>query len=534
MSLRTNSSEQPQPAAAFSKFKVLIIDDSPLFIHSIRKIMNKIKVAEKNINYALDTKLACWYLRDSIESGNHYDIIICSYTFKNRPVGREFFRFIEKEHIREKLTALIVTDNTMDQETIREIDQHLPDGFIAKPFNHNQFVTKLNQVIIRGTALKPIKNAYFQRNYEQVIDLTQYIEQDNAAFNNELTRVRCLSLVHLKRFDEAITLCSAQLSQNSEWPVVQLIEIYSLLGDSGRVLALLEQKPTIKDHPRVKWLLMESELKASNYQQLVGTYKKFTSDQEKTIKSAVLNLYELDYATTAETLSAFVKNNQTNPLLDKKISLFVLSIKALDNVFNGSAPHSKEFDKLVIDNNPHHHLYYLFLYVLKHYDSRELFKMSKKFDAYVKRAIYAKDNLVLILLALACYHLGLHSKVKMLAEQQLTFVENDFLSIIAGKLLENLSQLSDSKELYFNLNRDSDLTTLVSMADTSPLNKEYHEGLVSQFANVVKRRKVKKTKKLMLSIESSISYLRQSYEDLGQFSNLVRLKTEYEAIRVNL
>ncbi|MGF1753591.1 response regulator [Vibrio makurazakiensis] len=514
----------------------MIIDDSPLFIHSIRKIINKIKVAEKNINYALDTKIACWYLKDSIESGNHYDIIICSYTFKNRPLGKEFFRFIEKEHIREKLSALIVTDNTVDQETIREIDQHLPDGFIAKPFNYNQLVTKINHIITRGLALKATKNAYFQRNYQQVIELTHCIEQENIAFRNELIRMRCLSLVHLKRFDEAVTLCSSQLNQNNEWSLVQLIELYSLRGDSHGVLAILDQKPTLKDHPRVKWLLMESELKITNYKQLISNYKKFATDQEKSIKSAVLNLYELDYAATIETLNAFLKNNQTNPLVDKKIALFLWSLKSLNYTFHNEYCTSRGngFDKLVIDNNPNHHLYYLLLYVLKNYDSRELFKVGKKFDAYIKRAIYAKDNLVLILLALACYHLGLHSKVKMLAEQQLTFVENDFLSIITGKLLENLSQLSNGKELYFNLNRDSDLTTLVSMANTSPLNKEYHEGLVSQFANIVKRKKIRKTKKLMLSIESSISYLRQSYEDLGQFSELVRLKTEYEVIRVNL
>ncbi|NOH62503.1 response regulator [Vibrio sp. RE88] len=521
---------------SIKQFRVLIVDDSTLFIQSIRKMLSQLKVEDKNISHASDTRLASWYLRDRKDSNAMYDIIICSYTFKGKPMGREFLRYLEKEKVREKLTALIMTDNAMDLETLREVDTFLPDGFITKPFNHNQFLKKFSQITDKGIRIKAVKTAYYQQQYEDVLRLTQKGTSVKPSISNELLRLRCMSLSKLKRYDEAITLCTSLLDSKREWPLVTLIELYSLKGQNQHVSELLASTPAIKEHPRVNWMLRESEVTADNFQKLIGDYKKAPSDHEKTIKAAMLHLYSLDYQAAIDTLTMFIRHNRSNPLLDKRTIFFLKGLKALNHVFVGgnTQAESKELSKLTDTKDPQYKLYYLFLYILKHYDKKNLFATGQRIEAFRNRAIYAKDNMVLLLLALACHHLGLHSKVTTLFEQRLTFVENDYLSIVTNKVLSSLVQLNDDKELHFDTKRDADLSTLVSMTHSSPLNRQYHEGFISQLADIVKRRKVKKSKEMIAHIESSIAYLKDSYEELGQISELVRLKSEYELIKVNL
>ncbi|USD43842.1 response regulator [Vibrio sp. SCSIO 43135] len=519
----------------FGKLKVLIVDDSTLFIQSIRKILSKLKIDDKNIQHASDTKLASWYLKDKIEDEG-YDIIICSYRFKNRPLGRDFLRYLEKEQFRTKLTSLIVTDNTLDLDTAREIDTNIPDGFIAKPFNHNQFVAKLTKIVQKSIKLKPLKNAYFGRAYDQVIEKSEQLLFESPQYASEIMRLKCLALTKLKRFEEAIQCCKSELQTSAEWPLVQLVELYSLLGKHTLVTDLLDSEPSIKSHPKVSWILRENNVETDTCQSVIKEYMKSNEDHEKIIKAAVLHMYNLDYSSASDTLTRYIRHNRSNPLLEKRAMLFLQCLRALEQVFVGKPKYVEPhiFDKLVSEQDKQDNLYFLFMYILKNYDKKSLFKTRQHIEAFKARALYCNDNLVLILLALACYHLGLNANVKMLHNKHLMFVENDYLSIVTNKVFESLVQHSADKELHFDLKRDSDLSALESMTAQSPLNQHYHESFVSLIARTLANKPVKKTKGFLSNIETSISFLKDSYKDLGQHNNLVRLKAEYDQIRFHL
>ncbi|ANW26096.1 response regulator VieB [Vibrio coralliilyticus] len=518
-----------------AQFRVLVVDESTLFAQSIKKMLMQLKVDDKNITHASDTKLAAKYLRESKDSGSYFDVIICSFNFKSRPQGREFFRYLEKEQVRAHLTALIITDNAIDIDTVRQIDAFLPDGFIAKPFNHNQFLSKFGQITEKALRLKPLKNAYFQKRYHDVLELTQD-ECLPPKVANDMLRLRCLSLIKLDRFEEAVELCQPFIGAQQEWPSVLLIELYSLQNDSQKISDILYTTTTLKDHPRVHWVLNESQLEGDDYQYLLSHYAKVNDDHEKSVKAALVHLLALDYDATLDSLGHLIRSNKTNPLLDKRLLVFLQGLVSLNSTFENKNKvlEVNDLNKIAPSKESQHQLYFLFVYILKHYDRKSLFLTGQRIDAFFDKALYAKDNLVLILLALACYQLGLYSKLQKLYQQKMSFIEKDYLAILTSKILGQLVQMSDKRELYYDTNRDDDLSALVSMTHSSPLNTRYHEGFISQLSDIVKRRKVKRTKEIISHIESSIAFLKDSYESLGLTSDLMRLRSEYELIKINL
>ena len=184
---------------------------------------------------------------------------------------------------------------------------------------------------------------------------------------------------------------------------------YSLQNDSQKISDILYTTTTLKDHPRVHWVLNESQLEGDDYQYLLSHYAKVNDDHEKSVKAALVHLLALDYDATLDSLSHFLRSNKTNPLLDKRLFVFLQGLVSLSSTFENKNKvlEVNDLNKIAPSKESQHQLYFLFIYILKHYDRKSLFLTGQRIDAFFDKALYAKDNLVLILLALACYQLGL-------------------------------------------------------------------------------------------------------------------------------
>lgn len=518
-----------------NQLRVLIIDDSTLFIQSIRGLLTKLKFDERNIQHAYDTKLATWYLKDRIESALRFDIIICSYSFKNKPNAKHFFNHIENAGTRGHLTALIVTDNSLDRQTIRNIDEFMPDGFIAKPFNKSYFFTQFRQIINRSIALKPLRNAYYQYDYGLVLELADEYSLRYPQFHHAIQRIKSMALAKLKRFDEAITICEAELNKNSEWAVVNLVEYLSLVGSSQKVSDRISEHPDALTHQKVTTIMTEMDISIDRVDELIAKYNKKEDDHEQKIKGCLLPLLQLDYHQTIQLLSSFVRNNKNNPLLDSRCLLLLKGLLAINDAVN-QARYSDESTEDIKSTTPTKQqvTYEKILYLVNKHHLKQLFKTQQRLEKIRKQVWESQDNFLLLLYVTLCFQFGLDEKVIEMGKELNHVLNNDRFAIIVRKITLNFVNKSEAKLKQEQSDSQLDLASLVVKTKEAPLSRIHHENVIDKAVATLKGKEVQRVNLVYKCVAISIVYLKELYMHLKDNVSLEKLKSNYRQIRLTL
>lgn len=523
-----------QDYSMLSKLKVLIVDESSLLIQSIRGMLSKLKFDEKNIQHAYDTKLASWLLNCKGDKCTKYDVIICSYSFRNKPGVKDFFHFLESENLRSHLTAVIVTDNALDISTIRSIDTFMPDGFIAKPFNYNYFESQVKQTLLRAFQLKTLRNTFFSQNYSKVLELADELATKYPQQLDAIQRVKSMALAKLKRYDEAILTCESLLKGNSEWAAVNLVEYYSLTNRESKISELVAKRPEVATHPTVTRILEEMGLQTNSYETLVSKYSKAENDYEQQIKSCLLPLYQLDYDAVVARLTDFTRANRNNPLLDVRCVLFLRVLNNLSQTLGSSHKSSfqKEEEFSIVLNKNQHSAYNELIQVLNSHSNKDLFETQKRLEEVKNLVLNAQDNLLLLVYISTCFKLGLDEHVIATNKTINQYIDNNYLSVIVAKLINRLAKQSQEHITNCNKGFTKDFTTLKNNTMLFPLNRSYHELLVDKAATLASTTNGNLAQRLCIEIEHSIIYLKNLYVYNKNKAGLETLKASYLTIKM--
>lgn len=113
----------------FSKLKVLIVDEAPVVISSVKAMLRQLGFTEENVYFSRSPK-ACIYM----SSQDSFDIFFCSYSFGLGLNGKQ----ILEELVHRKLLKVDGIFMLITGESTRQVAQSIielkPDEYILKPF----------------------------------------------------------------------------------------------------------------------------------------------------------------------------------------------------------------------------------------------------------------------------------------------------------------------------------------------------------------------------------------------------------------
>ena len=139
---------------SFSQYNVLIVDDAPIVVLTLRNMLTKLGFSDKRIFTARLAKGAI-----SIAHQERIDLIICDYNFGRGMNGKQLFEELKHLKLLSHGTVFILVTGESSASIVRAIIELKPDEYQLKPFNSITLRERISTAVKRKHVLQAIYEA---------------------------------------------------------------------------------------------------------------------------------------------------------------------------------------------------------------------------------------------------------------------------------------------------------------------------------------------------------------------------------------
>ncbi|EGQ99648.1 response regulator [Vibrio cholerae HE-40] len=182
----------------FAELKVLIIDDAPIVIASLRSMLLKLGFAEPNIVWSKSPRAAVF-----MAGRQRFDIFICDYNFGKGLNGKQVFEELKHYKLIKQDAVFVLVTGENSAYVVHSILELKPDEYILKPFNIMTLQERLTNAISRKHALKALYQAERDGDAELGLSLCDELEPFYSDYHFVIQKFRGEFLTQLRRFDHA-------------------------------------------------------------------------------------------------------------------------------------------------------------------------------------------------------------------------------------------------------------------------------------------------------------------------------------------
>ncbi|CAH6961029.1 Response regulator VieB [Vibrio chagasii] len=221
----------------YSDILALVVDDSPVILSSIRRMLISLGLNDKNIYHAKDPKAAIWHCKKM-----SFDLIICDYNFYTRLNGKQVFEELQYYSLIKPKSSFIVITGESLSKIVRSIIELSPDEYILKPFNSVYFINKIRRSLARKSALYKLYQAKNQKDYIQGLAVCDELEFEYPQYHFLIQKFRGEFYALLNMFNEAKELYdSIIVEKDVEWANAGLADSLIELGEFARAQSIVEK-----------------------------------------------------------------------------------------------------------------------------------------------------------------------------------------------------------------------------------------------------------------------------------------------------
>lgn len=222
---------------SFQSLKVLVIDDAPTFLFTIKSMLVKLGFLENNVHTCKSTKVAL-----ELTSNKQFDVIICDYNFGVGMNGKQLFEEFKHLQLLTDETVFILVTGDNSAATVRPIIELKPDEYLLKPFNAVSLKERISVAIRRRQKLFQLYAA------ERTLDANKGLQlcDDLAPFHPEyyfvIKRFRASFLTMLQRYEQAKRVYESTLEKKElDWAKVGLANSLANLGQTDEAEKIITQ-----------------------------------------------------------------------------------------------------------------------------------------------------------------------------------------------------------------------------------------------------------------------------------------------------
>lgn len=212
-----------------SKFRGLLIDDVPEMRSSVR-----IQLADcglENCDTARNIKEALGRI-----AANRYDIIICDYNLGQGADGQQLLELVRRRKTLPLTTAFLMITGETAYEQVSTAAEYAPDDYLIKPFTSQTLYTRLERIIDKKQALRPVYAHLGERGDKQkALAECDALLAQQSRYALDVLRIKGDLLLAMRRNDEALALYQGVLDQRATpWASVGKARALAARGDDAK------------------------------------------------------------------------------------------------------------------------------------------------------------------------------------------------------------------------------------------------------------------------------------------------------------
>ncbi|MGS0673476.1 response regulator [Shewanella sp. 125m-1] len=284
---------------SFQTLKVLIIDDAPTFLFTIKSMLVKLGFSETDVLTSKSAKMAL-----ALAANKQFDVIICDFNFGVGMNGKQLFE--EFKHLNllsdEAVFILVTGDNS--SATVRPILELKPDEYLLKPFNAITLKNRLSIAIRRRKKLLGLYTAERKSDAHQGLQLCDEMAPFHPEYYFVIQRFRGVFLTMLERHEQAKIVYQSTLAKKDlDWAKVGLANSLANLGQTEEADCIINQLLiSLPNDTRVRTEAAYVKLKnndiptAISHLELASQLVPGNSEREQIIVNLCLSVNDYDQA----------------------------------------------------------------------------------------------------------------------------------------------------------------------------------------------------------------------------------------------
>ncbi|MFN1533970.1 response regulator [Vibrio jasicida] len=228
---------------SFSEYNILIVDDAPIVVLTLRNMLTKLGFSDKRIFTARLARGAI-----SIAHKEHIDLIICDYNFGRGMNGKQLFEELKHLKLLNYDTVFILVTGESSATIVRAIIELKPDEYLLKPFNSITLRERISAAIKRKVTLRALYEAELKNDARSGLEACDELTPFNPEYFFIIEKFRADFLTRLKLHQEAKHVYERVIERKDvNWAKIGLANTMVALGEADEakriVLALLEESP---------------------------------------------------------------------------------------------------------------------------------------------------------------------------------------------------------------------------------------------------------------------------------------------------
>ncbi|MDH5918929.1 response regulator [Vibrio splendidus] len=215
----------------------LVVDDSPVILSSVRRMLVQVGIQDKHIYHAKDPKAAIWHAKKIA-----FDLIVCDYNFHAKLNGKQVFEELKHYNLITSNTSFIVITGESLSKIVRSIIELNPDEYVLKPFNSEFFLNKVRNTLERKYRLKKLYELKEQRKYQEGLAACDEAEFDCPKYYYLIQKFRAEFFSLLNMHKEAKDLYKTIITDRDvEWANNGLADSLLELGEFSEAQKVIER-----------------------------------------------------------------------------------------------------------------------------------------------------------------------------------------------------------------------------------------------------------------------------------------------------
>ncbi|WP_439145957.1 response regulator [Vibrio sp.] len=225
------------------KMNALIIDDSPVILTNISRMLSRMGFREENIHFSQNPKAAV-----TLSRRIPFDVILCDFNFGEQINGKQVLEeLIHFSSMSDSCVFMIITGDSSTQ-TFNSLFEITMDDYILKPFNYNDLKKRIERCIEKRSALEGIYKLKRLGRYTEALELCEQFLSTGSKYSNFLKREKGKFLRLLKRWGKAQHFYTElYFSESADWVAVGLVNALKNNGELKKARALVQSM--LKENP---------------------------------------------------------------------------------------------------------------------------------------------------------------------------------------------------------------------------------------------------------------------------------------------
>ncbi|OHC70075.1 MAG: hypothetical protein A2045_05605 [Rhodocyclales bacterium GWA2_65_20] len=287
----------------------LLIDDIPEMRSAVRiqladAGLEKCDTA-RNVKEAIDRLAA-----------SRYDLIVCDYNLGQGADGQQFLELVRRKQTLPLATAFLMITGETGYEQVSTAAEYSPDDYLLKPFTSETLRTRLERILEKKGALRPIYKHMGERG-DRMAALAACDEMlaGKTRYSLDILRLKGELLLAMKRGQEALALYEDVLQQRSTpWAEVGKARALAAAGNVAEAKAglrrALEAYPNyLAAYDSLAGLLEKTDKAAA--QQVVEQALKVAPSTQRQRRIGGLALDNKDFGRAEEAFKRTVEKDRT-------------------------------------------------------------------------------------------------------------------------------------------------------------------------------------------------------------------------------